>query len=125
MKLTINKNSNIEDVKKIFTACYPFLKIELYRNPADITEYKTIAITHPLVQPSTNNFQAEINIQEDKTVAELENDFLQLGLKAKIFRKSGNVWVGTSLTNNWTLQQQNTEAEELCRIYLDQQDKSI
>lgn len=125
MKLIINESSNIEDVKKNFTACYPFLKIELYRKPAEGTEYKTIAVNQPLVHSVTNKFQAEINIQAHKTVAELENDFLQLGLKAKIFRKSGNVWVGTSLTNNWTLQQQNTEAEELCRIYLDQQDKSI
>ncbi len=119
MKLFIEKDSLAEDVKKIFTACYPFLKIELYNKPLTNFKYKneTISFNLPLMQGVKKQSKAIIDIEKNKTVAELENDFLLIGLKAEIFRKSGNVWVETSLTNNWTLQQQNAEAEELSRQF--------
>jgi|SRR5690348_3006080 len=117
MKLFIEKTSFAEDVKKVFTACYPFLKIEFYKKTFTNSQYKkeTLPLNLPLVQLMKKPAKTIINIEKNKTVAELENDFLLIGLKAEIFRKSGNVWVETSLTNNWTLQQQNAEAEELSR----------
>lgn len=119
MKLFIGKDSLAEDVKKVFTACYPFLKIELFRKPLTNSLYTkhTLAINLPLIQQIKQQSEIVINIERNKTVAELENDFLLIGLKAEVFRKSGNVWVETSLTNNWTLQQQNAEAEELSRHF--------
>lgn len=122
MKLFIEKDSPAEDVKKLFTACYPFLKIEFYKKPLTNAQYKkeTIPVNLPLEQQVKKQSKAVINIEKNKTVAELENDFSMLGLKAEILRKSGNVWVETFLTNNWTLQQQNAEAEELSKqIYVD------
>ncbi|MEP6684301.1 MAG: hypothetical protein ABJA35_13625 [Parafilimonas sp.] len=118
MKLFIGKDSLAEDVKKVFTACYPFLKIEFYKRPLNNSQYKkeVIPLHLPLIQ-AKELCKTEINIEKDKTVAELEHDFSLIGLKAEVFRKSGNVWVETSLTNNWTLQQQNTEAEELSRHF--------
>jgi len=119
MKLFIEKDSLAEDVKNVFTACYPFLKIELYKNPLIKSLYKkeTIPVHLPLIQQIKKQSEAVINIERNKTVAELENDFLSIGLKAEVFRKSGNVWVETSLTNNWTLQQQNAAAEELSKHF--------
>jgi hypothetical protein len=35
------------------------------------------------------------------------------GLSVQVFRKSGNVWLETSATDNWTLRQQNNEGAEL------------
>jgi hypothetical protein len=120
MKLFIEKHSLAEDVKKIFTAYYPFLKIEFYKKPLTNSLYKKEAIPlHlPLIQQIQKQSETVINIERNKTVAEVENDFSLIGLKAEIFRKSGNVWVETSLTNNWTLQQQNAEAEELSRHFI-------
>jgi len=118
MKLLINESSLAEDVKKIFTACYPFLKIEFYKKPLTNFLYKKEAIKNmPLMQQANKISKTVINIEKNKTVAELENDFSLIGLKAEIFRRSGNVWVETSLTSNWTLQQQNAEAEELNRHF--------
>lgn len=119
MKLFINESSFAEDVKKVFTACYPFLKIEFYKKPLTNSPYrKEIFPLHlPLVQQPKNQIKTAINFEQNKTVAELENDFLLFGLRAEILRRSGNVWVETSLTNNWTLQQQNAEAEELSKHF--------
>ncbi|HVX27352.1 MAG TPA: hypothetical protein VHB70_13470, partial [Parafilimonas sp.] len=60
---------------------------------------------------------AVIDISNEVTVAELENQFGDIGLIAEVFRKSGNVWIESSLTDNWTLQQQNNEAEEISRHF--------
>ena len=119
MKLFFEQNSLPEDIKKVFTANYPFLKIEFYKNPLIKSLYKkeTIPAHLPLIQQMKKQSETVINIDRNKTVAELENDFLSIGLKAEVFRKSGNVWVETSLTNNWTLQQQNAAAEELSRHF--------
>lgn len=118
MKIFINENGLAEDVKKIFALCYPFLKIEFYKNHFTNDQYKKEAapLHLPLIQPTKNNFKTVIDIEKNKTVAELENDFLVIGLRAEIFRRSGNVWIETSLTNNWTLHQQNAEAEELSSL---------
>lgn len=54
-----------------------------------------------------------VDIHNNITVAELESSFANFGLRTEVFRKSGNVWVATLLTNNWTLLQQNNAGEEI------------
>lgn len=119
MKLSINIHSLAEDVKKDFTVCYPFLKIELYKKQLPDTAYKNqpIPLNRALIQQTQKEGKTEINIDENTTVAGLENQFKEIGLMAEIFRKSGNVWVETLLTSNWTLQQQNAEGEEISRHF--------
>jgi len=117
MELFIEKGSKVEDVNKIFTNCYPFLKIELYQRPfADghaAAKKEPLALSASLNKFIHRNGKASIDINGDITVAELENQLQNIGLTAEVFRKSGNVWIETSLTNNWTLQQQNAEGEEI------------
>ena len=40
----------------------------------------------------------------------LKKDF---GLRAQVFRKSGNLWLETTMTDGWTLAQQNYHGKEL------------
>ncbi|HEY6978517.1 MAG TPA: hypothetical protein VH396_19600, partial [Chitinophagaceae bacterium] len=52
----------------------------------------------------------KIDISKQRTVAQLEEDFKELfGLHAQLYRKLGNLWIETSLTDDWTLEQQNNE----------------
>jgi hypothetical protein len=121
MKLLIDKETLVEDVKRLFVNNYPFLKIELYK---PLQEAKQ---THAKKEPLPSNValskffkninSAVINCGEDITVEALENQFKNIDLDAEIFRKSGTVWVETSLTDNWTLQQQNAEAEEISKHF--------
>jgi len=118
MKLFIKKESKVGDVCKFFTEHYPFLKIELYKKTwADSFKKETLPVNLPLGMIINKNVKTAIDINNTTTVAEIENSFSLIGLKAEIFRKSGNVWVETSLTNNWTLQQQNCEGEEISRHF--------
>ena len=121
MKFYIEKNTAVEDVKKVFTDYYPYLKIEFYKTmdnekiaPLKREALPSNFILNKLLKDSDNTI---INLDKNITVAELEDQFANIGLNAEIFRKSGSAFIGTSLTDNWTLQQQNAEAEELSRYY--------
>ena len=47
-------------------------------------------------------------------VNKLENIFKdQFNLAVQVFRKSGNLWLETTMTDNWTLQQQNNHGREI------------
>jgi hypothetical protein len=118
MNLFIKKESKVEDICKVFTACYPFLKIELYKKPLSGYKKEALPFNQPLGKLVNDDLKTTIHLNDTTTVAELEDRFSIIGLKAEIFRRSGNVWVETSLTNNWTLQQQNCEGEEISRHFL-------
>lgn len=58
--------------------------------------------------------KAKVEILANMTVNELEQLFkTKFGLNIQIFRKSGNSWLETTVTDNWTLEKQNEEGEEL------------
>jgi hypothetical protein len=119
MTLFIAKTNLTEDVRKIFSACYPYLKIEFYKRPS--ADYETLIkkknIAFNFSEQQFVNDKTGIDINRNVTVEELENKFASIGLIAEVFRRSGNVWIETSLTNNWTLQQQNTAGEEISRYF--------
>ena len=47
-------------------------------------------------------------------VFELEDSFQTLfGISAQVFRKSAGSWIETSVTDDWTLKQQNDQGKEL------------
>ena len=118
MELRIDSEMKIKDIQKEFNAFYPFLKIEFFINP------------HPENRPSpkaekidadkgikelTRFYESgHINMDSQRTVAQLEHEFWEaFGLSAQVFRKAGNIWIETSLTDNWTLDKQNQVAEML------------
>jgi len=96
MKIVINKHSTVEMVQQQFNEQYPFLKIVFLKNIGGFTH------------------RASIRIDAERAVSELEKDFKQeAGVSVKIFRRSGNVWVETTLTSDWSLEQQNREGEQM------------
>ena len=55
-----------------------------------------------------------ININGLMKVAELESAFfVTFGLAVQVFRKSGKVWLQTTATDDWTLEEQNLKATEI------------
>lgn len=117
MILQIVKGSSLKSVQKQFNACYPFLKVEFFKKiPVNQPIYKAEVIvgieSAKLLDSSCEGKQ--VDISGTRTVLEVENDFEKLfGYPAHVFRKSGNVWVETSLTSDWPLDEQNEEGEEI------------
>jgi hypothetical protein len=58
-----------------------------------------------------------LTITPQMTVANLEQGFADVyGLSVQVFRKSGKVWLETTVTDNWTLEEQNRQGEALSKL---------
>ncbi len=55
-----------------------------------------------------------VDIDPARRVEEVEDDFFKkLGVMVRIFRKAGNMWIETTLTDSWSLRRQNHEGEQM------------
>jgi hypothetical protein len=56
---------------------------------------------------------AEVEIRADMTVSEFEQLFeKEFGLHVQVYRKDGNAWTETTLSDNLSLREQNNNAAE-------------
>lgn len=114
--LGINQGMRLRDIQKDFNAIYPYLKLEFFRKPHP---EKKLSPKAEKINPEESVKKISriydhhnINIESSRTVADLEQEFWDsFGLSAQVFRKSGNLWIETSLTDNWTLDKQNKIGE--------------
>lgn len=111
MELHIHRNTTIQEVKERFSRHFPFLKIEFYkyRHHTEDASFKK-EIYKGLYLSETSDFFKEgtIYFSPSATVAEVEQEFqIELGLAAKIFRRSAEAWQDTTQTAHLTLGKQN------------------
>ena len=113
-EILINNDSLLLDIQDVFSAQYPFLKIEFLQT--DKTEKK---LKSKQIDPHTSLRQLvdvgeprKIDINSDRTVSEISHDFQSLlGVIVRVFRKLGNFWNEISVTEGWTLESQNSAGE--------------
>ena len=114
--LKIDKHISVGDFQKEFNAIFPFLKIEFFRPafPEEGSNYKTASFLTSRDQIANNTNSKTISIDSMTTVAQLKKLLSEkLGLLPLIYRKSGSMWIETSLTEDWSLERQNHEAEQM------------
>ena len=116
MEIVIDTDTIVKDVQSAFNIVYPYLKIEFYKkHHTESDQFLKFEKLNP--SQKFNRFtkagnKVHIDIDAKKTVTQLENDFLEFtGTWAQIFRRSGNMWIETSLTDDWTLERQNKAGE--------------
>ena len=112
MKLQIDTGTKIRDVQKKFTEVYPFLKVEFYKEPYSemkVSVIKDRISPDKIISEQCKFFKAEcIDINKHHTVADLEKEFYEkFGIAMQVSRKSGNIWIETSKTDDRTLKSQN------------------
>ncbi len=109
MEMCIEKGTPIKEIQKGFSEIYPFLKIEVVNKKQPV---KLVA-DNALPEEAKH-----VDISSCRTVAQLEEDFKKLlNLPIQLFRRAGNLWIETSLTHDWTLDQQNREGELFSSLY--------
>ena len=118
MVFIINDSTRVLDIQEAFTKMFPFLKLEFYRKgihaSRGIIDIKqpNISKDKTLAEISTITKESQVTVLPEMTVIELENNIKeQFGVNLQVFRKSGNVWLQTSLTDSWTLKEQNHQGE--------------
>ncbi len=118
MHLHIGPDRLISDIQKEFNNMFPFLKLEFFNNRSfsrsGFSAQKIISQNRKIGDTQSGIVNANIEIGEQMKVNELESIFKnQFSLAVQVFRKSGNIWLETTMTDNWTLQQQNKHGREI------------
>lgn len=115
----IQEHQTIKGIQEKFCNVFPYLKIEFFKekHQAGIGSAKKkmfIDKDTKLIDIQKVKQHGKISVYGTETVQELEGDFeLKYGLYIQVFRKSGKVWLETSTTDSWTLDQQNEEGRSL------------
>jgi hypothetical protein len=117
MLLQIASTRLIGDIQKEFNAMFPFLKLEFYRvdenNAAPVIK-RFLPGKYAVLNARRTRQEGELEVDENMTVGSLEKQFLfSFGLGVQVHRKSGNVWLETTMTDSWTLQKQNEHGREI------------
>jgi hypothetical protein len=117
MRLVISKDRTIHDVQVDFNRQFPFLKLEFYK-PQNIDPKmpvrKHLSHSTSLKDAGLKLDSIVLDINRDMTVVSLEKMFFnKLGLDAQVSRKSGLLWLETTMTDNWTLDKQNEHGREI------------
>lgn len=119
MQLTINDNRTIEDINNDFMTVFPYLKIQFFKHchKENIGSPKKEMIPITTKMNVINHTNGVMVISEEQTVEEVEQLFkTHFNLNVQVFRKSGNNWLETTLTDSWTLKKQNQEGMELSNL---------
>ncbi|WP_341900835.1 MULTISPECIES: hypothetical protein [Fluviicola] len=120
MKISINDNQTIAQVRDSFNKLFPFLKLEFFSkrhaseqaSPMKFLIKKNVTLKECRILHNSG----EITVTPDMKVNELEQLLWdEYGLGVQVFRKSGNIWLETVLTDVWTLAEQNAEGESLSK----------
>ncbi|MCX6180797.1 MAG: hypothetical protein NT150_02560 [Bacteroidetes bacterium] len=121
MEISINDNRKIFDIQEEFNNLFPYLKIEFFSSihkPGCASA--KIFLKHgnkTLKECRSILKRGKITITPDMTVNEVEQSFgSKYGLGVQIFRKSGKAWLETTVTDSWTLKDQNQQGEELSKV---------
>lgn len=118
MYLHIAPNRLISEIQQEFNKAFPFLKLEFYNNKSisrsDLSAKQFIPQGRNIGNSQLPISAGDIKIEEEMKVNELEKNFKdKFNLAVQVFRKSGNLWLETTMTDNWTLQQQNNHGREI------------
>ncbi|MEO6914971.1 MAG: hypothetical protein ABI151_04350 [Chitinophagaceae bacterium] len=121
MTLEITIDRLIEDVQRDFSYMFPFLKIEFFRKGTRYRQTKEKTISLPVTQTIgsvfKNNRKGRLEIVASTTVKDLERGCdEQFGIMVQLYRKSGTLWLETSMTDNWSMQQQNDRGSEISSL---------
>jgi len=119
--IRINDSKKISDLQKEFNDVFPFLKLEFFHRPhanhRGSLKKDIFNTGMTLKECYKKDAKGSILLKADMKVAELEELFQNVfGLSVQVFRKSGNSWLETTVTDDWTLKRQNDEGRELSSL---------
>jgi len=121
MQVLINDNRKIFAIQEEFSNLFPYLKLEFFSKPHAVgggSAKKLIKHnSKTLGECRTIHNKGKVTITPQMTVSDLEQNFGDIyGLGVQVFRKSGRAWLETTVTDGWTLDEQNRQGEALSKI---------
>lgn len=114
MKIYIDDSRKLADIQKEFNDFFPFLSLDFFSKDSDFShpDAKRIKYLDGMTAGSCRTMKGAgtLIIFPEMAVDDLEKIFKEhFGLSVQVLRRSGNVWLKTSHTNDWSLTQQNRQ----------------
>ncbi len=108
----IKDDMTISELQQAFSEKFPFLRIEFYSEPHEVgqgsPETKKIPADKKVGEVRLVHTEGDFRIDPKMKVADVETLFAEkYGLYVQVFRRSGQLWLQTTATDNWTLEEQN------------------
>ena len=115
--MLIGDAMKIKDIQRAFSKLFPALKVEFFSGQHSVGEGSPIRTRLDaeltLGQVRSAHTEGEFLIRGDMTVGQFEREFFErFGLNIQILRRSGNLWMQTTATDSWTLEQQNQKGSD-------------
>jgi hypothetical protein len=115
MKIELNSTKTIGELQLEFNAAFPYLKLVFFKHAHDA--YEGSPAKDILSDPDRRLLEVEkkprvgvLYLEPDTPVWQVERLFKEeFGLFVQVFRKSGTIWLETSVTDDLTLEQQNAK----------------
>jgi hypothetical protein len=113
----ISNEKTLRQVKQEFQEKFLWLKLEFYARGHEPGEgsFERDHLDDTLTVGDARSITAEgeMSIHGNLKVSSLEQEFQdRYGLNVQVFRRSGEVWLQTTSTDEWTLAEQNEKGAE-------------
>ena len=120
--MIITKTKKLRQIQEDFHKKFPYLKIEFYQSRHDpgegSPETERLDPEFTIEEVRTRHSEGDLEVLESMTVREFEAQVNhQFGLNVQVFRKSGNLWMQTTSTDDWTLKEQNRKGGSSEKAY--------
>ncbi|HWI92355.1 MAG TPA: hypothetical protein VNT20_13835 [Flavisolibacter sp.] len=115
MIILLQSNRTVEQMKEDFSNAFPYLKISFFTKKQESEGALTEEVdpSAQLIEVSSVLKDGDTVVNSTDTIKEAEQKFeKQYGLPVHIFRKQNGVWMDTTITDDLTLQEQNTWGRE-------------
>ncbi|MGK2861151.1 MAG: hypothetical protein ACSLE0_04420 [Chitinophagaceae bacterium] len=116
MLIEVSKNKTIAELQSDFRRFYPFLRLDFYNNTnGKLGTFLNQKLNGTMfLDRAGNKREGGIQLMDSMTIEALEKTFQnRFGMLVQVSRKSGTVWLQTTMTDSWTLKQQNEHGREL------------
>jgi len=120
MKLHIKPTLQISDIQQEFNSFYPYLKLEFYQKQSTGKPGLSVSSIMPhnrrIGDCQTAVTDGVLEVNNEMKVSDLEKKLKDsFHLNAQVFRRSGTIWLQTTITDDWTLDKQNKHGMEISR----------
>lgn len=115
--ILINESQRLKEIKEDFSQNYPHLKIEFFseeHKSGEASSRKSMFDDSVFLKDiRTKHSEGVLSIDGHQKTSTFETNFFNhFGVTVQVLRKSGNLWLQTTTTDDWTLAHQEKTGQE-------------
>lgn len=115
--IRISDDLQLREIKSKFMELFPHLKLEFFSEKHGVGEASTYSskLDDVLLLKDVRSIhnEGDLSIDGNTTTGDFETGFRSLfGINVQVLRKSGNMWLQTTVTDEWTLDKQEEKSKE-------------